>query len=142
MRKNLGTIIIALLAVPFVVDMGAILQYGPLPQATLRASGGAVLLLMCIALRVQDRLAPAFVIGLVAFPGILVSALILNAAGTFSGLSDRGYVAVDRIVMGMSGAGAIGLLYLAALCLWRVSRRSARQPRAPEAAVLDQGDHQ
>ena len=140
--KMFHTILIVLLAVPFVVDMGAILQHGPLPQATLRASGGVVLLLMCGALRVQDRLAPALVIGLVAFPGILISALILNDAGTFSGLSDRGYAAVGRVVTGMSGAGAIGLLYLAALRLWRLSTRSARQQDRRIEASLDQGDVQ
>ena len=61
---------------------------------------------------------------LVAFPGALIVALILNGSGTFDGLSTRGHATLDKFVSGVMAGGVFGLLYVALLGVWRGLKRA------------------
>ena len=72
----------------------------------------------------KNPLTRALVVCLVAFPGALIVALILNGSGTFDGLSTRGHATLDKFVSGVMAGGVFGLLYVALLGVWRGLKRA------------------
>ena len=97
--------------------------HGALPHATFMASSSATFMLICMAIIFHDRLSLALAICLTAFPGALVISLFLTGSGLLSGLNRDDWSALNEVVRGITGSGAIGLLYVAILGighrLWR-----------------------
>ena len=76
-------------------------------------------MLICMAIVLHDRLGLALAVCLAAFPGALVVSLFLPGSGLLDGLNREDWSMLNKVVRGLTGGGAISLLYIAILGIGR-----------------------